>query len=253
MDMDFTSDEYRLDDLQIKGYKLLQNKNQFCFGTDAVLLADFAEKLCKKRNKVIELCCGNGAISLLMYARNDTLNITGVEIQRDVALLANHNKEINGIGESLNFINEDLNKLDTTHSNVYDMVVVNPPYTPPMCGLTSPDGNKSLSRQELTADFDGITQTAKRLLKTKGKFVFIHKANRLGEIINTLKKYGFEIKVLRSVQSKRNSDAKLILVCASKDGGSWCDIKPPLVIYNDDGTHSDEIYEIYYSHGCEGI
>lgn len=245
MEINFDSDEYRLDDLQIKGYKLLQNKNQFCFGTDAVLLADFAAKLCKNKNNVIEFCCGNGAISLLMHARNETLTLTGVEIQPDVAQLAKHNKAINNIGDNLNFINEDLNNLNNTHSNIYDMVVVNPPYTPPQSGLTSPDKNKSLSRQELTADLDGITKVAKRVLKTKGKFVFIHKANRLGEIINTLKKYDFEIKILRAVQSKKDSDAKLVLICASKDGGIWCDIKPPLIIYNDDGTNTDEIYEIY--------
>ena len=32
-----------MDDLQINNLKLKQNKNLFCFGTDAVLLANFAE------------------------------------------------------------------------------------------------------------------------------------------------------------------------------------------------------------------
>lgn len=245
MEINFDSDEYRLDDLQIKGYKLLQNKNQFCFGTDAVLLADFAVKHIKNKSKVMEMCCGNGAISILMHARNSNLVITGVEIQKDVAALAMHNKEINEIGDEIRILNEDLNTLDSTHTNMYDAIVVNPPYTNPKSGLTSPDKNKSISRQELTADFEGITKTAKRLLKTKGKFIFVHKANRLGEIIVTLKKYDFEIKKLRSVQSRKDTDAKLILVCAGKDGGCWCDIYPPLVIYNDDGTNTDEIYEIY--------
>ena len=42
-------DTERIDDLQLKGLKVIQDKNGFCFGIDAVLLANFAKV--KKRAK----------------------------------------------------------------------------------------------------------------------------------------------------------------------------------------------------------
>ena len=33
----------RLDDLQVKGYEIIQHQGRFCFGMDAVLLSSFAK------------------------------------------------------------------------------------------------------------------------------------------------------------------------------------------------------------------
>ena len=56
----------RCDDLQ-NGYKIIQNTDHFCFGTDAVLLADFCK--IKPGDNVVEFCSGNGIIPLLMVAK----------------------------------------------------------------------------------------------------------------------------------------------------------------------------------------
>ena len=40
--IDLLPDE-RIDDLQCKGYQIIQNPNMFCFGMDAVLLANFVK------------------------------------------------------------------------------------------------------------------------------------------------------------------------------------------------------------------
>lgn len=59
----------RLDDLQRDGAKLIQNPELFCFGMDAVLLTAFAEGNLKPESRVLDLCSGNGVISILMNAR----------------------------------------------------------------------------------------------------------------------------------------------------------------------------------------
>lgn len=51
--MDLMENE-RIDDLEIDGYKIIQNKDGFRFGIDSVLLSDFAKKI-KKESKVIDL------------------------------------------------------------------------------------------------------------------------------------------------------------------------------------------------------
>ena len=61
-------DGERLDDLQCRGYQIIQNPEIFCFGMDAVLLADFTSS--KKNARVIDLGTGTGVIPMLMQARN---------------------------------------------------------------------------------------------------------------------------------------------------------------------------------------
>ena len=44
MDIELKENE-RIDDLEFKNLKIIQNKNGFCFGIDAVLLSDFAKNI----------------------------------------------------------------------------------------------------------------------------------------------------------------------------------------------------------------
>ena len=55
----------RIDDLQYKGLKIIQDKTAFCFGIDSVLLSDFAKEI-KNNSKVADLGTGNGIVGLLL-------------------------------------------------------------------------------------------------------------------------------------------------------------------------------------------
>ncbi len=59
----------RLDDLQLFGMRILQKPGAFRFGTDAVILADFAAP--KKGDKVVDLGTGTGILPLLMLGHVD--------------------------------------------------------------------------------------------------------------------------------------------------------------------------------------
>ena len=69
----------RLDDLQIKGYEIIQSPGRFCFGMDAVLLSHFAS--IKKREKALDIGTGTGILPILLAARNEGGSYTGLEIQ----------------------------------------------------------------------------------------------------------------------------------------------------------------------------
>ena len=62
-------EDERIDDLQCKGYRLIQKPKGFCFGVDAVLLSDFARV--KKKQRVLDLCTGSGAV----FQFHDDLNL----------------------------------------------------------------------------------------------------------------------------------------------------------------------------------
>ena len=60
----------RIDDLQYKGLKIIQNEKDFCFGIDAVLLSDFAKGI-KDGSYVVDLCTGNGIIAILLSGKTN--------------------------------------------------------------------------------------------------------------------------------------------------------------------------------------
>ena len=86
----------RIDDLQFKGLKIIQNKNGFCFGIDAVLLSDFAKDM-KENAEVVDLCTGNGIIPILLAGKTAARKIYGVEIQEDVAEMATRSIKLNSL------------------------------------------------------------------------------------------------------------------------------------------------------------
>ena len=75
----------RIDDLQRKGYKIIQNVEKFCFGMDAVLLSSFATV--KQGEKVLDMGTGTGIIPILLEAKTDGEHFTGLEIQAESAAL----------------------------------------------------------------------------------------------------------------------------------------------------------------------
>ena len=73
----------RIDDLQRNGYRIIQNKDKFCFGMDAVLLSGFARV--NPGDRVIDLGTGTGIIPILLEAKYDGEHYTGLEIQEEMA------------------------------------------------------------------------------------------------------------------------------------------------------------------------
>ena len=85
----------RIDDLQMKGLKLIQDTNGFCFGIDAVLLANFAKV--KKDANVADLGTGTGIIPILIAGKSKAKKIIGVEIQEDVYEMATRSVKLNNL------------------------------------------------------------------------------------------------------------------------------------------------------------
>lgn len=79
-------EDERIDDLQRNGYHLIQKKNGFCFGMDAVLLSGFAQV--KRGERAIDLGTGTGIIPILLKAKTEGEHFIGLEIQEEVADMA---------------------------------------------------------------------------------------------------------------------------------------------------------------------
>lgn len=239
------SENERIDDLQFKGLKLIQNKNGFCFGIDAVLLANFAKNM-KKCETVVDLCTGNGIVAVLLSGKTNASKIYGVEIQEDVASLAKRNVEINNLEGRVEILNKNLTELkENIPSATVDSVTVNPPYMKAGSGVINEENTLVIARHEISCTLDDVIKEAARLLKFNGEFFMVHKPERLVEIFCVMRKYKIEPKRIRFVQPSANKPANLVLIEGSKNAGEFLKVETPLCVYKDDGKYTDEIYDIY--------
>lgn len=237
----------RIDDLQYKDLKIIQETDGFCFGIDSILLSDFAKNI-KKNSKVADLGTGTGIIGLLLCKKTNLAEMTGIEIQEDVANMAERSIKLNNLEEKFGIINSNINEIFSKkllEKNVFDVVVMNPPYKEVGTGEINENEKKLISRHEIKANLSDFIKTASGLLKDKGELYIVHKPERMPDIIQKLRENKIEPKELRVVYSNKNSEASLILIKAVKGGKKFLKIDRPLYIYNESGKYSDEIKQIY--------
>lgn len=235
----------RIDDLEFKHLKIIQNKDGFCFGIDSVLLADFAKGI-KKGAKVLDLGTGTGIISILLCGKTDLSNIVGVEIQREVAEMANKSSKLNNLENKFKVLNENILNLKNIYDKQsFDVIVTNPPYKEKGTGILNENEKKIISRHEITATLEDFIQVASDLLKDNGEFYMVHRPERLVDIFSLMRKNKLEPKILRMVYSNFKREPKLILIKGIKNSKSFLKIEKNLYIYNQDGKYTDDILKIY--------
>ena len=120
----------RIDDLQLKGLKIIQNSEGFCFGIDSVILSEFAQNI-KNKSNVVDLGTGTGILGFLLLGKTNINTVTGVEIQKDVAEMAERSIRLNNLEDKFKIVNSNITDIFSNsllEKNKYDVVITNPPY-----------------------------------------------------------------------------------------------------------------------------
>jgi tRNA1Val (adenine37-N6)-methyltransferase len=215
----------------------------FKVSTDSVLLASFASP---KGKNGIDIGCGSGIISLIMLCTNETLHMTGIDVNEDAAETASSNIQRNGLSARYKVICGDIREhRKLFNTGPFDFAVCNPPYYPENSGKLSSDTVKALARGETLCTLEDICKAAAYLLPTGGSFYLVHKPERLSEIFCTMTKYSIEPKRLREVQYRIGRAPSLVLIEGRRGGRKGLIIESPLILTNDDGTETEEVIEIY--------
>ena len=235
----------KMEDLQFKNLKIIQNRSGFCFGIDSSLLADFAKDI-KKEAKVLDLGTGTGIIATLLCGKTELKEIIGVEIQREVYEMAQKSIQINCLENRFKIINEDILSLDKIlEKDTFDAIVTNPPYKKRDTGIKNKEKKKVISRHETTATLEDFIRVSKNLLKDKGEFYMVHRTDRLVDILAVMRKYKIEPKVMRFVYGNQGSEPKLILIKGIKNARPFLKVQNNLYIYRENGEYTEEINKIY--------
>lgn len=234
----------RIDDLGIKGYRIIQKEQGFCFGMDAVLLSDFASV--RDGGRVLDLGTGTGILPILMEAKTKASYLAGLEIQSEMAKMAKRSVQLNHLESKIEIVEGDIKEASAIFSHdSFDVITSNPPYMIGQHGLVNPSDTKAVARHEILCTFSDISDAARKLLKNRGKLFLVHRSFRLAEILNQLSKYGLEPKRIRFVHPYQEKESNIFLLEAVKGGKSRMVIEPPLVVYKAPNQYTDEIYKIY--------
>ncbi len=234
----------RIDDLQYKGLRLIQDPDDFCFGIDAVLLANYARAAAG--DTVVDLCTGSGVIPILMSGKTNASKLIGVEIQSKSAETAERSVKLNDLDKKVEILNEDICRLpDVMRKGSVDVVTCNPPYMIADHGLHGDDEAKNIARFEVRCTLEDVVGTAAALLKTGGMFYMIHRPFRLTEIMVTLNKYKLEPKRMRLVYPYVDKEPTMVLIEAKRDARSRITVESPLIVYESPGVYTAELLKFY--------
>lgn len=239
----------RVDDLERNGYQLIQNPEVFCFGIDAILLAHFA-KVSSAKQKILDIGTGTGIIPIVMHAIYQKGKFTGIDIQEEMIEMASRSVLLNEIHEDVNMKVMDIKEYKSYFSAGYfDIITCNPPYMKGHAGLKNEHPSKTIARHEVACTLEDIIEAAGYMLKYGGKLCMIHRPHRLVDIFTSMRENKIEPKVMRMVYPKPGKAPTMVLVEGIKNGNPELRVQPPLVVYNEDGTYTDDILEIYGKKG----
>ena len=242
---DMVKPDEPIEDLQLAGLKLIQKKNGFRFGMDSVLLADFAE--IRPNDCAADLGTGNGILPLLLIGRGKSRHIFGVELMPEAAELARKNVYLNRLENRITVIQSDAVQAAERIGNcTMDAVVCNPPYGHPSASLASGNLQKATARTQEEDTLHRFFSGAYDILKGKGKLFMVYPAPQMLHVMKCLQVHHLEPKRFRMVYPRADKPANLVLIEALKDAKPTLHPMPPLVIYNQNGTLTDELKSVYH-------
>ena len=234
----------RIDELGRGGLRIIQHPGRFPFSVDAVLLAHYVKV--RRRDRVLDLGTGCGVIPLLLSALYPEARLTGLEVQPETAEMAARSVQMNGLEDRIRIVCGDFRQVGPLLGyEQFDVVTINPPYREPDRGRVSPVPGRAAARHGLTGDLGDAMAAAAAAVKFRGRVAVVFLAERLTDLLVTMRAARLEPKRLRLVQPRAGQPANLLLLEAVKGGGTGLTVEAPLVIYSEGQTYTAEMRRIY--------
>lgn len=241
---DLIKDDETLEDLQLDGLSIIQKKDGFRFGIDAVLLSDFAKDI--RAEKMLDMCTGSGIIPVLMSAKTSIPKIFGIEIQEEVFDTAKRTLELNGLLDRVQLELGDIkNGVEIYGKRQFDLITCNPPYMPAGTAVQNQLDTKIIARHEVMCTLEDVISCGAKLVKQQGHLILVHKPTRLADILCLMRENKIEPKRIRFIHKQVGCEPSLVLVDGTFMGGRELRILPPLYLFCENGEETLELKRIY--------
>lgn len=220
--------------------KLVQPLKGFRAGSDSLLLAAALQD--RDSGEALELGCGCGGALLPVAFRLPDIRLTGVEIDAQMAELAQAGVAANGFEDRVSVEAAEASDWVKTHENRFDLVFANPPYFEP--GRISAPGEGKTQAYLESLDLTGWIKAMVFAAKPRAPIVMIHRAAELARILTGFDRQTGDITVL-PVASKPGEEARRVLVRGRKGlKRGPVRLLTPLVTHLQDGTASPALEAI---------
>lgn len=214
------------------------------FGTDAFLLAHYAGV--RKSNVVVDLCTGCGIIPLIFCKNIKPELIYAVEIQEEAIELLRKTAAENSL-ENIKPVLCDLREItqEEIPFESADLVTANPPYMVGNSGFLKCSEAQRIARHELMCNINDVCAAASKLLKYGGFLKMCHRPERLSDVICAMRESKLEPKSITFVFNDINDKPWLFLISGKKGANAGMTVEKPLVLYNADGSYTEEYSKLY--------
>ena len=214
---------------------------QHTFGTDAMLLASFANP--RPTDIACDFGTGCGIIPFLWLRDKKCSEISAIEIQENACNQVERSIVLNNT-EKIKIYNRDLKNIDDFKAGSFDLVTMNPPYKIQNGGIKNEDDSSTIARHETFCNMEDIAKSASRLLRFGGKFCICHRPERVFDAMVAMHNNGIEPKRLRFVSKKGDTQPWLVLIEGKRGAKNGLKVEAPLIAYNNDGSLSEEMLNI---------
>jgi tRNA1(Val) A37 N6-methylase TrmN6 len=209
---------------------------------DPILLA--AACPAEPGESIVDLGCGVGTAALCLARRVPGVRCIGIDLQPDLAMLANRNAQENKLADRVRFLAGDI--LDRTlpiYAELADHVIVNPPYL--RRGTATPSDNpvKALANIEGDADLAAWVTAAAKAVRSGGTITFIHRADRLPELLALLSTRCGGLAIL-PLHPKAGAAAHRVIVAGRLDQRLPATLLPGIILHEADGSFSPTLQRI---------
>ncbi|MBR7164537.1 MAG: methyltransferase [Clostridia bacterium] len=198
------------------GFRIIQGSDEFRFGTDAVKLSDFA--VLHSGDRVMDLCTGTGIIPILLHKKQPTVSVVGLEIQQQMAAMAQRSVKLNDLTDKIKIVQGDVKRIrDLYPAESFQVVTCNPPYMKNNTGKQNQKESITIERHELLCDLSDCVEAASYLLPSGGRFYMVHRPERLADIMAVMRTKNVEPKRLTLFASAKGKPPRLLVVEGQKN------------------------------------
>ena len=181
------------------GVKIYQDDDLYTFTSDSIKISRFATV--KKGDVVADFCAGAGVVGFNLYAidKEKVSSVTFFELQENLSGLCRESIELNGLKDKFSVVTGKIQELDKSFYGRFSLIVCNPPYMKDGAG----EKNKNeTERTETDISLKELLFSVSRALKFGGRISLVHRADRLSDIICTMREFGIEPKRLAPLSAK---------------------------------------------------
>ncbi len=208
---------------------LIQPREGYRYSIDSLLLASFAAP--RPRDRVVDLGCGCGVLSIVLAERFSSISVTAIELQEELCTAARKNIEAHGLSDRVEVVCGDVKECrGLFQSGSFDYAVSNPPFRPVESGRICPEPGEALARHEIALDLEGLMAASRFLLRPGGRLALVYPSSRLAALLHAMREARVEPKRLMPVYPAAGEEARLVLVEGCRDGSEEVRFLPPLFI-----------------------